>query len=107
MNFVINGIGWQIKYVPKGSRFLLRSDGSSTLGVTDWNVKTVYLLDTLKGELLEHVLCHELCHCICFSHGIYLDIETEEWLCNFMADYGKETIYLLDNLLYFIGEKIA
>ena len=97
--FVINKTKWGLSFVSPGSRYLTRSDGSQTIGMTDANTHLIYLSDKLHGDLLEHVLCHELCHCVCFSYNISLPIETEEWLCNFMADYGKEIIYLLDDLL--------
>ena len=97
--FIINGIAWNILYVPPFSHHLKRSDGSYTLGVTDWNDKCVYIADNLYGDKLEHVLCHELCHTVCFSHNIHISIELEEWLCNFMADHGKEIIYILDDIL--------
>ena len=97
--FVINKTKWHLKFVPVGSHQLTRSDGTLTIGMTDANTHFIYLSDKLYGDLLEHVLCHELCHCVCFSYNISLPIETEEWLCNFMADYGKEIIYLLDDLL--------
>lgn len=99
MQFVINGVKWVILNVRATDKRLMRSDGVLTLGVTDWNDKTIYLSDALHGALLEHVLCHELCHAVVFSYGIYLPVETEEWLCNYMADHGREIIYLLDDLL--------
>lgn len=97
--FTINKTKWKLDFVPFGSHYLTRSDGSQTIGMTDANEHCIYLSDKLYGDLLEHVLCHELCHCVCFSYNISLPIDTEEWLCNFMADYGKEIIYLLDDLL--------
>ena len=99
MEFTINGVKWGVQFVRVADSRLLRSDGAYTLGVTDWNTKKIYLSDSLYGDLLEHVLCHELTHAVCFSYGIYIPIETEEWLCNYMADHGKEIIYLLDELL--------
>ena len=98
--FIINDIVWQIEYVPPNSRHLMRSDGVYTLGVTDWNDRMVYINNRLTGDKLEHVICHELCHCVCFSYEIHMSIELEEWLCNFMADHGKEIIYILDEILY-------
>lgn len=97
--FEINGISWEVYKVPPNSPHLRRSDGVLTLGVTDWNDKAVYLSNALHGDMLERVLCHELCHCVCFSWDVYMPIEEEEWLCNFMSDHGKEIIYLLDDLL--------
>lgn len=105
--FEINGILWNVVYVPPNSRHLIRSDGSRTLGVTDWNSKCIYIADNLNDEKLEHVLCHELCHTVCFTYGIHMDIGLEEWLCNFMADHGKEIIYILDSILYSMQRSIA
>lgn len=105
--FVINDIIWEIKYVQPKSKCLMRSDGQYSLGVTDWNTKTVCINNRLTGDKLEHVVCHELCHCICFSYNIYLPYITEEWLCNFMADYGKELIYILDDILYSMNRRLA
>lgn len=107
MTFYINGIFWKIKFVPFNSINLKRSDGAIAPGVTDWNSKCVYLSDTLHDDFLERVICHELTHCICFSWNISIPIETEEWLCNFMADHGKEVIYLLNDLLRGMSKRIA
>ena len=98
--FIINGVVWNIFYVPPTSHHLIRSDGEYVLGVTDWNDRMVYINNKLTGDKLEHVICHELCHCVCFSYEINMSIELEEWLCNFMADHGKEIIYILDEILY-------
>lgn len=105
--FTINVIEWDIVFVPPNSKNLKRSDGSITFGVTDWNDKCVYLSSALHGDFLERVLCHELTHCVCFSWDISIPIETEEWLCNFMSDHGKEVIYLLDDLMRSVLRRIA
>lgn len=107
MTFYINSIFWNIKFVPFNSANLKRSDGTAALGVTDWNDKCVYLSDALHDDFLERVICHELTHCICFSWNISIPIETEEWLCNFMTDHGKEVIYLLNDLLRGMSKRIA
>ena len=107
MVFFINGNLWKLSFVPIYSEKLRRSDGSYTLGVTDGNLNTVFIADNLSKEKEETVLCHELCHCICFQYNIYLPIESEEWLCNFVAEHGKEIIYLLDDLLSSIAINIA
>lgn len=99
-DFVINGIRWQIKYVSANNEKLIRSDGSRTVGMTDWNSCTVYLASNLRGRYLDRVLCHELCHCICFSYGIKMNIKQEEFLANWVSLYGREVIELLDDLLY-------
>ena len=99
MYFTINGVKWGIQFVTGADYRLMRSDGSMTLGVTDANDSMIYLSSALRGDLLEHVLCHELCHAVCFSWNIYMPIDQEEQLCNFMADHGKEIVFLLDDLL--------
>lgn len=105
--FTINGIVWNIVFVPPNSQNLQRSDGSITCGVSDWNDLCIYLSSALRGDFLERVLCHELTHCVCFSWNISIPIQTEEWLCNFMSDHGKEVIYLLDDLLRGMKRRVS
>lgn len=97
--FVINGIRWQIKFVDINNPILSRSDGSWTVGMTNWDDCTVYLANNLRGGFLERVLCHELCHCICFSYDIKMSIEQEEFLADWVSLYGRQVIELLDDLL--------
>lgn len=97
--FAINGIVWKIEYVNPNHPALFRSDGSQTVGMTDWNTRTIYLASNLQGAFLERVLCHELCHCFCFSHNIKMDIQQEEFLANWISLYGRDVIELLDELL--------
>lgn len=99
MNFVINGIRWDIVFVNSNSLKLYRSDGSLTVGVTDWGDRAVYLSNVLRGAFLEKVLCHELCHCFCFSYSIHMPLDEEEFMADWISIYGKELIYLLDDLM--------
>lgn len=65
---------------------------------TDPTVMRIYISDVLSGQELETVLIHELGHAALFSYGLLPDIhkavkrqywmEAEEWVCNFIADYG-------------------
>lgn len=105
--FIVNNIIWCIKYVNSSSSVLTRSDGSTTVGMTDWSTKTIYLDKHLKGAFLEKVLCHELCHVLCFSYGISIPIEQEEYLANWVSLYGREVIELLDNLLSRVNGNVA
>ena len=98
--FIINGIKWNIAFVSSNSKCLMRSDGSITVGMTDWYNKTVYLANGLRGAFLRKVLAHELCHCICFSYDISMPIEQEEYLADWVSMYGTEVIYLLDDLMH-------
>lgn len=104
-DFIINGIRWHIQFVNVSSSKLTRTDGSRTVGMTDWNTHTVYLASNLQGDFLDKVLCHELCHCICFSYDIQMDIEQEEFLADWVSLYGRQVIELLDNLLYKTSRK--
>ena len=97
--FEINGIQWNIRFVPSNSNELMRSDGSVTVGVTDNNQKCIFLANSLRNGFLRKVLAHELCHCICFSYDIHMPIEQEEYLANWVSLYGTEVIYLLDDLM--------
>lgn len=92
----INGYEWAIRFVNPYSRYLRRSDGSYTIGMTDWNTRTMYIADNLNDYMVERVICHELCHALSMSYGLYLDIDTEEMICSFMEQYGREVIMLLD-----------
>ena len=107
MFFNVHGNIWKIQFANPNSKELLRSDGSSTFGVTDNSVKKIFIADNLSDEMTERVLCHEITHVICFENNISIPLETEEWLCNFMADHGKEIIYLLDDILRIILTEVA
>lgn len=102
--FVINGIEWELYFVPVDSDKLRRSDGSVTVGMTensdDFHV--VYLSNALYGQFLRRVLCHELVHCFMFSYSIHISIQEEEYIANWVATYGTDLIIVLDNLMYAI-----
>jgi hypothetical protein len=105
--FIINSITWNIKFVEPYSDYLRRSDGSLTVGVTDFPKRTVYLSELLKGAFLRKVMAHELTHCFCFSYDIVLGIDEEERMADFIATYGEELIYLLDNIISNIKYAVA
>ena len=105
--FTINSRYWHISFVSPNSDHLRRSDGSLTVGVTDGNVNTVFLSDSLTDDFLRKVLCHELCHVFCFSYNINMPIEQEEFMADWLSLYGEELIYLLDDLMTIILSKTA
>lgn len=107
MDFVINGFRWDVVFVSSKSEKLHRSDGFLTVGVTDWNDGCVYLSNALRGAFLEKVLCHELTHCFCFSYDIHIPIEEEEFMADWLSVYGKDLIYLLDNLMNSLKMRVA
>ena len=99
MFFTINGTMWQVQYENPLSSELRRSDGTISLGVTDRNAHTIYLSDKLQGFMERNVLIHEVCHAICMSYDVYLPIEQEEILCDFVATYGDEVFGIVDMIL--------
>ena len=98
---------WRMEFCRPNSPNLLRSNGTRTVGVSDNSVKTVWIADDLSDYMRERVTCHEITHCICFEYNISLPIDLEEWLCNFMADHGREIIDLVDSLLSAIMYMVA
>lgn len=48
---------------------------------------------------MAHGGAHELCHCFCVSYNIYMPIEQEEYLADFISLYGTDIVYLLDVLM--------
>lgn len=96
--FTMNGYQWDVVFVRSNSPELQRSDGSITVGMTDWNKRTVFLSNALRGAFLRKVFIHEVCHVACFSYGISIDIDQEEFLCDFIATYGDEIFGVVDNL---------
>lgn len=97
-DFDLNGVRWTIRVVDQDSKMLIDRTGRKTVATTDPKTKTVYLSSTLQGPFLVKVLLHELGHCVMISYDllryihdvVYPDkwIEAEEWMCNFIADYG-------------------
>lgn len=105
-SFYMNGYLWLVKFVDPYSPELVDRTGSLRVATTDPKSKTIYLSDELHGGFLKRVLIHELGHCTMFSFGLLRQlhrmvrpeywIEAEEWVCNFLADYGLrvfETAY--------------
>lgn len=99
MYFVINGIVWDVYFVSPYSSYLRRSNGSYTIGMTDGLTNEIFIDDNLDEHMYERVLCHELVHAMSFSYNLYLDIDTEEYICSYVEVYGRDTIQLLDYLL--------
>ena len=99
MKFTVNNQEWNLVFVKPNSSGLMRSDGSITIGMTDNNTKTVYINNKLNNYMTDKVLAHELCHVFCFSYNIYMPIEQEEYLADWISRYGRELVYLLDDLM--------
>lgn len=94
----MNGYHWQIKFVDPYNPLLVDRTDTLTVATTDPLTSCVYISDAISGSFLTRVLIHELGHCAIFSYHLLDDIhqmikpkywiEAEEWVCNFIADYG-------------------
>lgn len=94
--FNVNGKEWNIQFVNPFDDVLKRSDGSYTVGVTNYLTSTIYLENTLHGEFLKKVITHEVVHVYCMSFNIFMDIETEEVVADFIATFGRDIIRISD-----------
>lgn len=103
--FSINNETWYIKFVPPYSDYLKRSDGSTTVGVTDDNARMIYIDQTLQGKFLKKVLCHELTHVAMFAYNVDLSLEQEEILADIIATYGEEIIEMTNTLFERLKER--
>lgn len=98
VTFYMNGYLWHVKYVKPFSPKLVDRTRNLCVATTDPNTKYIYLSSNLTGDFLNHVLIHELGHATMISYNLLDDIhrmvypdhwvEAEEWVCNFIADYG-------------------
>lgn len=97
-SFYMNGYLWKVIFVDPNSDLLVDRTNTLRIATTDPVTYCVYLSNALEGELLNKVLIHELGHCTMVSFNLLEDIhrmvkrkywiEAEEWVCNFIADYG-------------------
>lgn len=94
----MNNRFWRIKYVDPLDPILIDRTNNLTVAVTDSYDNCIYISNNLYGDFLLKVLIHELGHCALVSYGL-IDrihsmvypkywIEAEEFVCNFIADYG-------------------
>lgn len=108
----MNGYSWRVCYVDADDPMLVDRTGRVTVATTDPGTLTVYMLRYLDGAFLSRVLIHELGHCAMFSFGLLDDIhrmvhpqywlEVEEWVCNFIADYG---MMIFDTAYAILGDR--
>lgn len=108
-SFFLNGYLWRIVYSFPDDYNLVDRTGKKRPATTDPKTRTIYLSLELHGDLLNRVLIHELGHAVMFSYGL-LDrlhfyvrpkywIEAEEWVCNFIADYGYQIFTIASDIL--------
>lgn len=107
--FYMNGDFWQVRFVSPSDNVLIDRTGERTLAVSDYSTRVISIANNLYGELLSRVFIHELGHCVMFSYGLLSElhrmvkkqywIEAEEWVCNFIADYGQFVIRTARDIL--------
>lgn len=108
-SFIVNDQFWVVRVVNPDNPVLIDRTGELRVATTDPFRQTVFLSNRLKGEFRLRVLLHELSHVVLFSYGL-LDIvhsrlnpkdwiAAEEWLCNFMADYGQIIFTIANDIL--------
>lgn len=105
----MNGYSWRVRFVNRDDPMLVDRTGQLTVGTTDPSTLRVYISRDLGGSMLTRVLIHELGHCAIFSFGLLDDIhrmvhprywvEAEEWVCNFIADYGMKIFSVAYDIL--------
>lgn len=98
-SFSINGYTWRVKIVEPDNVKLVDRTNTQRVATTDPNEMCIYLSNELEGNFLVTVLRHEIGHAVIFSCGLLREIhsfvpperwiEAEEWICNFLADYGS------------------
>lgn len=121
--FTMNGHSWQVKFVNPQHPKLVDRTNVLRVATTDPSDMCVYLSQTLTGNFLTKVLVHEMGHCAMISFNlidqihrvVYPEywIEAEEWICNFIADFGMtilNTAYSVignyDGALMFVPKEI-
>lgn len=114
--FKMNGDSWEVRFVGANSPMLVDRTNKLTIATTDPETMTVYLSNRLQGDFLMTVFIHELGHCALYSFG-FLDrirkwvkpeywIKMEEFICNFLADYGMSIFKIAYKTLGYDAWKI-
>ena len=108
-SFYMNGYFWRVKFVDPNNDFLVDRTRLLRVATTDPTDGCIYLSNALEGDFLNRVLIHELGHCAMFSFHLLDDIhkmtkyeywiEAEEWVCNFIADYGLKIFSIASSVL--------
>lgn len=112
----MNGYLWRIQFVDSRDPMLMDRTGHQTVATTDPKTYTVYIDASLTQTFLIKVLIHELGHCALISYDLLEDIhrvvkpqywiEAEEWLCNFIYDYGFRIFSVCYSLIGFDAWKM-
>lgn len=96
--FLINNIYWKLVFVEPNYPLLINYDGNYSIGACDNLTRTIYINNTLTGNLLKKVLCHQLTHAAMFSYGVLLSLQQQELVANLISTYGDEIIYITNKI---------
>lgn len=107
MIFTVNNSIWRLEFVKPSSNHLLRSDFSRTIGVSDKNLRTVFIADNLSEQMTDKVLLHELSHVHAMEYNYSMPIEIEEIVCDFLSLYGRSVVYIADDIMSKILRMVA
>lgn len=107
MNFTVNGHTWLLQFVRPSNENLKRSNGSYTFGVTDNNLKTVFIIDSASEYMTDKILVHELAHVHALEYDYSIPLWVEEIVCDFLSLHGRSVIYLADSIMPKILRKIS
>lgn len=109
MQFYMNGYLWRVQFVYPYNPMLVDRTNILRVATTDPYSATIFLSEDLYGEFLNRVLIHELGHCTMFSFHLlqYIHrmvkpkywVDMEEWICNFIADYGMMIFSIMYDVL--------
>lgn len=96
--FLMNGYLWHVRTVEPDHPMLVDRTNTRRVATTDPQSMSIYVSSRISGHFRTTVIIHELGHCALFSYGLIDDlhdmvypeywVEAEEWVCNFIADYG-------------------
>lgn len=96
--FLINNVLWKLAYVAPDFPLLQRVNGEYTIGACDNLTRTIYINNTLSGDLLRKVLCHEITHAAMFSYNVNLSIQQQELVAYLISTYGDEIIFITNKI---------
>lgn len=107
MQFTVNNTIWTLQFVNPRSKHLMTSIGTYTLGVTDNNVKTVFIANNLSEYLTDKVLAHELTHVHSMEYNYYMPIEVEEVVADFISLFGRDIVVLANGIMNNLLRRVA
>lgn len=96
--FLINNVYWKLAFVSPDFPLLRRMSGEYSIGACDSLTRTIYINETLNGDLLKKVLCHEITHAAMFSYNVSLTIEQEEIIADIISTYGEQIVYITNKV---------